>query len=118
MTRLLVSNITGMLNHVVCNDQLVDMSELCHSFPVDDTCAIRYTHVEREVCGWITDVQGLWKRMGWDGAPSALPMNDCGCGLMYKECGKGWNVDGDVCSWEVLVRISITIIHILFTNFL
>ena len=29
----------------------VDMSELCHSFPYDDTCTTRYVHVLYVGCG-------------------------------------------------------------------
>ena len=56
---------------------LVDMSELCHSFPDDDTCTTRYVHVLYVGCGRGKYVGGepmykgcgrLCKRLGCDGA--------------------------------------------------
>ena len=45
---ILVSNVTCILNNVVFvsikNVQHDVMTELCHSFSVDDTCTIRYVH--------------------------------------------------------------------------
>ena len=33
---------------------------------------------------------------------SILTMDDCECELMSNGCEKGWDVDGDLCSWEII----------------
>ena len=46
--------------------------------------------------------KGCGRGSGGMGHWSTLTVDDCGYGLMYKGCGKRWDVDVDVYSWEIV----------------